>query len=313
MVILNSRTEYFFYLNVCAYNNKNLERRKNVHSEMFTHNESSQKLLLLQVLDSCALAFLVYALYSVTFVGTAELKLSAANLHGRTSASSSCEGGEAFGALLGAAHNVAAFSNCNSDTIADVYNGIVWQWNGALGKSQAVARPYSTSDVRTTTSELGTSSVIYTGMKWQCVEYARRFLIETRNVTFGDVDGAADMWTSGDVVVFSHVISAENSSLVPSHRRSHGTHGRPKAGDLIIWDRQHGMPYGHVAVVVAGPAQPHGSPNDSVVYVAEQNFASHRWGKNFSRVLELPPHTSDETTPWRDAEGFLIAGWIEIE
>ena len=35
---------------------------------------------------------------------------------------------------------------------------------------------------------------IYTGIKWQCVEYARRWLLEEQGVVFGDVEIAADIW-----------------------------------------------------------------------------------------------------------------------
>jgi glutathionylspermidine amidase/synthetase len=37
--------------------------------------------------------------------------------------------------------------------------------------------------------------VIFTGMTWQCVEYARRWLFIRKGCVFDTVVGAADMWT----------------------------------------------------------------------------------------------------------------------
>ena len=35
---------------------------------------------------------------------------------------------------------------------------------------------------------------IFAGMMWQCVEYARRYLITTLEVAFESIDYAADIW-----------------------------------------------------------------------------------------------------------------------
>ncbi len=40
----------------------------------------------------------------------------------------------------------------------------------------------------------------FTGIKWQCVEYARRWLLINKKVVYGDVDVAADIWQLDYVV-----------------------------------------------------------------------------------------------------------------
>ena len=72
-----------------------------------------------------------------------------------------------YGTNLGTNKGTIGYSNGNSDYISDEYN------------------------------EVGT---IYYGMKWQCVEYSRRWLIQQYRYTFESVDGAADIWSLDNFV-----------------------------------------------------------------------------------------------------------------
>ena len=63
-----------------------------------------------------------------------------------------------------------------------------------LGQSPAGVPAYSNCNAECVIFEPNHLNDIYTGIKWQCVEYARRWLLQERGVVFGDVDIAADIW-----------------------------------------------------------------------------------------------------------------------
>lgn len=75
--------------------------------------------------------------------------------------------GEKLGMTIG---EVVAYSNCNAQCL--------------------VREPYYQN---------GT----YTGIKWQCVEFARRWLLTHQGVVYGDVDIAADIWDKITLVTSS--------------------------------------------------------------------------------------------------------------
>ena len=112
---------------------------------------------------------------------------------------------------------------------------------------------------------------VFTGLKHQCVELARRWCVRAYGTTFRDVDIAADMMRlrsgtctacgrpvriAGEVDAVDAVATAE-------------------PGDLLIWKAGRPGPYratGHVAVVVhAGAGAGAGAGN---IIVAEQNGAT---------------------------------------
>ena len=77
--------------------------------------------------------------------------------------------GSSFGTALGRdAKSVTGYSNCNDKCVSELDNFISIQ---GAGKQ-------------------------YTGMQWQCVEYARRWLISVKGFTFQSVDMAYEIWTS---------------------------------------------------------------------------------------------------------------------
>ena len=115
---------------------------------------------------------------------------------------------------------------------------------------------------------------IYSGIKWQCVEFARRWLIRNRGLTFGDVDVAADIWKLNTLTRLS------DQSLVPLKTYVNGSNTRPKRGDLLIYAKEY-LGTGHAAVVLEVD-QARGR-----VWVAEQNFNNKKWPGDYARSIDL--------------------------
>ncbi|CUF79015.1 D-alanyl-glycyl endopeptidase-like protein, putative [Bodo saltans] len=260
----------------------------------------------------------------------------------------------AFGVTQGIACGVPAFSN--ADVISEEYNWIIADvhWCGAQGSSLAKQHQHllkldilnmtsSSSDIAATTdnkepsrrgaltqntnndkpcSQPLTISVkrvaIYTGMRWQCVEYARRFLIVRNATTFGDVDGAEDIWalphfleawsgTLADgqeearphpiVKYYAQNCTASTSTIGSGAGKHAMMVATPALGDVIIWKRQQDMPYGHVGVVVGSPTRStsmdkgqcaalvgsKGSCSCHDVPIGEQNYAATLWPLSTAR------------------------------
>ena len=103
-------------------------------------------------------------------------------------------------------------------------------------------------------------SYLNTGIKWQCVEYARRYLQTTRGITFANVKGAFEIPRAKFTTLDGTSVKKTNDL---------------KVGSLVIWPKKykHNSPYGHVAVV--------SKIKSNGIYVAEQNYDN----KTFPRFI----------------------------
>lgn len=236
-------------------------------------------------------------------------------------------GREPFGAVLGAHDGVFAYSNCNSDTCI---SSIQYQMAIPLppGARTALDAPHATT------------RFMKTGMKWQCVEYARRYWMlrgKPAPAFFGAVNGAADIWDS-----LTHVTFLDNATTAPLLKFKNGASlgyggGAPHVGDLLIYPRDSAgiFPYGHVSVVVevemttkvkaddsymaATAASPKPRQRHGLVYVAEQNWDSVTWPDpyhNYSRSLPLVVLESAEGRPlqYTIEDSFHgIQGWVRYD
>lgn len=183
---------------------------------------------------------------------------------------SSCAGScdTTFGTLLGQSFSTNAYSNCNEDCVKNEDNYL-------------------------TLPHLNTP--VFTGMKWQCVEYARRWLIENKGVTFGDVKYAYNIW---DLPYAEKVGTHEHLPLLRFKNKE--AKEPPKVGDLLINGTELAIT-GHVSVVV-------GVEQDAIT-IAEQNYFNRPWeGKHYARRLLLD---KDEHGHYRVVDDGLI-GWVRM-
>lgn len=217
-----------------------------------------------------------------------------------------------FGSVIGVAHGVVAYSNCNSDFTSNESNFI--NLTTVVGNQTVVIENF------------------YTGMPWQCVEYGRRFWALTDPpATFGSVNGASDIWTALTSGYFlehtpdysaasSSSSAAEGGSPFPLLKFPNGaTNETPRVGDLIIYPIQPGgFPYGHVAAIVdvvvdATPTATAGSTDTAFsIHVGEQNWDSHLWANvaaNYSRAIRGHFHQVTGLYSLYDPYGD-IAGWV---
>lgn len=107
---------------------------------------------------------------------------------------------------------------------------------------------------------------VFTGLKHQCVELARRWCVRAYGTTFRDVDIAADMMRlrSGTCTACGRPVRIAATTAAAAAAAA-------EPGDLLIWKAGRPGPYratGHVAVVVDAGA---GAGN---IIVAEQNGAT---------------------------------------
>jgi hypothetical protein len=173
--------------------------------------------------------------------------------------------------------------------------------------------------------EAGTAvkTTAQTGLKYQCVEYARRYLFQRYGVVFPDVMGAVDIWRLTSV----HAPHDETARFHLGRYRNDDDADRiPEIGSLLLYPIQPDMPFGHVAVIVDvklhdvapdlknAPADAHRGHHRKVgvVHLAEQNYDSHPWRwSNHSREVHL--ETLDgEYYAVRDPH-YRTFGWMTVE
>ena len=132
----------------------------------------------------------------------------------------------------------------------------------------------------------------YTGIQWQCVEFARRWLLVNKGMVYGDVEIAADIWNKIDFYT-----RVNDEVKIPITNFSNGSATIPQSGDLLIYAKEF-LGTGHVAVITAVDRAAH------KLYVAEQNFKNSRWPGHFARVIE---YENRDNGTWVKDE-YLI-GW----
>ena len=148
-----------------------------------------------------------------------------------------------YSQVLGTAPgNVTAYSNCNADCVIFTPN---------------------------------TERDIYTGIKWQCVEFARRWLLDNKGVVYGDVDTASDIWSK-----IEFVSSVADNQQIPLQTYENGSVEEPRVGDLLIYSKEY-MGTGHAAIITGVDLQM------NVLKVAEQNYLNQTWPGNFAREIDV--------------------------
>lgn len=138
----------------------------------------------------------------------------------------------------------------------------------------------------------------YMGYKWQCVEFARRFLYLNYGVVFTDVRMAYEIFS------LRYLRQVVNDAILPLQAFKNGSKKLPTAGSLLIW--QEGGEFkktGHVAIITEVLA--------NKVRVVEQNVLHTRLPAGQQWTRELPMSTTEDGYFIKDTfDNTTILGWM---
>ncbi|CCQ12600.1 Glutathionylspermidine synthase [Pseudoalteromonas luteoviolacea B = ATCC 29581] len=140
---------------------------------------------------------------------------------------------------------------------------------------------------------------IYMGYKWQCVEFARRWMYVNYGYIFDDVAMAYDIFD------LRSVRDVHANTRLPLQAFTNGALIHPTPGCLLIW--QEGGEFedtGHVAIVT--------EVTPKFVRIAEQNVGHAPWPQDCDYARELKAEVTEDGEYWitcsyGDAE---ILGWM---
>lgn len=163
---------------------------------------------------------------------------------------------------------------------SNIYNNTI-RFGSPIGITRenvvAFSNDYDTIDIK----KFGTKNFyrgIFTGSKYECVEFVRRWLVIVCNITFEEINSAVDIWKLSNFYIADNQnlkikISKLNNNFLSINDLSFG--------DIIVWNKKGNFNlYGHVAVIVG--------LNDGEILIAEQNTHNKSWGNNFySRKLKI--------------------------
>ena len=138
---------------------------------------------------------------------------------------------------------------------------------------------------------------IFTGYKYQCVEYARRWMVVCKQLKFDDVGCAFEIWE------FDHVHSIHTDESTPMIGVPNGSNVPPVADTLLIYARGHGVPWGHVAVITEVDLE------GGFARIAEQNDEDRHWPGNYARQLRLEIRNG----AYIIHDKYPIIGWMIFE
>lgn len=172
-----------------------------------------------------------------------------------------------FGKKLGTYKEVVGYSNCNPDCESD-------EWNIIKLKEQAVK----------------------TGMKWQCVEYARRWYVTRLGYTFASIDHAYQIW---DLNTAIQLATQHETRWLKFYNGK--TIEKPSANDLLIYNTKQGV-HGHVSVIT--------EVKQNQILIAEQNYANASWKhNNYARSISLIKNQKGQYK----LNDLGLIGWMRLE
>jgi trypanothione synthetase/amidase len=147
-------------------------------------------------------------------------------------------------------------------------------FNQILGTASTNVPAYSNTDDERFSIERHYMHGIYMGIKWQCVEYARRWLLLRKSCTFKNVRHAADIWTE-----ITYVERVSDGEHFPLKAHPNGSPTLPKIDSFLIYSRCTEQPVGHIAVICeVGP---------NYIGIAEQNNKFHYWDGEYARQIPM--------------------------
>ncbi|MBI1195585.1 MAG: bifunctional glutathionylspermidine amidase/synthase [Gammaproteobacteria bacterium] len=140
---------------------------------------------------------------------------------------------------------------------------------------------------------------VYTGYKWQCVEFARRWLLLNKGYVFEDIAMAYDIFR------LPSVKCVPEGKALPLRAFRNGSQRRPEPGCMLIWDEGGEFDMtGHVAIVT--------DVHDDSIRVAEQNVDHRAWPADADYARELRASVSEDGGYWiRCSFGdATVLGWV---
>ncbi len=145
---------------------------------------------------------------------------------------------------------------------------------------------------------------IYCGIKWQCVEYVRRWLILMYDISFDQIDMAYMLYTNASF------FDIKKSKYVKYRRHSNLSKSSPKVGSIVLWDKSDKSHTGHVAIISA--------TDDNYAYISEQNWDYKRWSNNYSRRLGIRKQYKNDQIYYsliEDSNPYnsIILGWLRLD
>jgi glutathionylspermidine synthase len=137
---------------------------------------------------------------------------------------------------------------------------------------------------------------IFLGFKWECIEFARRWLLMRKTCVFPNIPQAADIWHK--LKTIERVTDGKQFPLI---LHLNGSLDMPKRDSLLIYPRSSELPYGHIAIIC--------DVIPGFIRVAEQNYEYYNWSNNYSREI---PFVFKNNRYYIEDE-HEIYGWMEIE
>jgi len=140
---------------------------------------------------------------------------------------------------------------------------------------------------------------LYMGYKWQCVEFARRWLYLNRGWVFDDVAMAYEIFR------LPSIRDVRNNTSLPLRSFRNGSKRHPEPGCLLIWDEGGEFARtGHVAIVT--------EVFPDRLRIAEQNVRHRPWPEGHDYSREMPARVTEHGEYWvrcsfHDAS---ILGWV---
>lgn len=173
----------------------------------------------------------------------------------------------------------------------------VTQYGNVLGKAPSGVEAYSNCNSSCVVFQPQHYAGTYTGIQWQCVEYARRWLLVNRDVVYGDVDYAIDIWDK--ITAYKQVPSGK---LIATENIVNGSEHMPQVGDLFIYARVMFSGTGHVAVVTGVDRK------QQTIRLGEQNYLNKKWPANYAREVS---YTNKDGRYWV-LDSYLV-GWKRMK
>ncbi|CAF0718212.1 unnamed protein product [Adineta steineri] len=174
-------------------------------------------------------------------------------------------------------------------------NGLV-PFNTVQGTASTNVHAYSNGDDDFFSVEHHYLHGIFMGFKWQCVEFARRWLLMRKSCIFPPIPCAADMWND-----LKYVECVTDGKKFPLKFYANGSPHKPTRNSILIYPRADELPFGHVAIIC--------DIVPDFIRIAEQNYIYHSWSDDYAR--EIPLVIKDDCYYIQDEDN--ICGWIEID